>query len=259
MKKEDEKTLFSAELTATELFVLAAFLGYDAVVGVSGKPFGNRRKHPEKIIDSTKSALEKRGLIRYELDGTLNISKYLKKGISAICNAENIVTVCSNAENGKRQEKYIFKRGNWFVVLQKIGLSRLYSLCVGTDCEFFDVFGVNKAEKDSTVENCFFEIPFDEVKRARESSHGFENSSLTDVFEKYCKSNAAKQLSNALNSSGKYLILKLFDRCENEYKIDFSGIYILADTDFEIYLKNENLCVKSKNIVSVCNDILAAL
>ncbi len=259
MKKEDEKMLFSTELTAKELFVLAAFLGYDTVVGVSGIPFGNREMNPEKIIYSTRSALEKRGLIKYGLDGTLSIAKYLRKGISVICNAENIVTVCSNTECGNRQKKYIFKLGKWFVVLQKVGMSRMYSLCVGTDCEFFDVFGIDKFKKDNTVENCFFEIPFDEIKSAKKSSHGFEDTSLTDVFEKYCNSGAAKLLSNALNSSGEYVILKLFVRCENEYKISFSGIYILADINFEIYLKNSNLCVRSKNIVSVYDDILAAL
>lgn len=252
--------LFSAELTAAELFVLAALLGYNTVFGVSDRPFTNRNKQPEKAVGAVKSGLEKKGFIRYGFDGTLYVKKLLKAGISAVGNSDNIMCICSNAENGKRQTIYVFKSGGYFATLKKARLNEAYTLEVGITSDVSAIVPYIGNYCDNSYScNFEFEIPLDEVNRIKSRSEGFSNAELTEALNKYCSADVADSLAKALNLAHPYLIIKRFCKLGSEYRTAISAAYILARPPFEIYVNNEKIYAKAENIVEVCNKALNTL
>ncbi len=259
MAKTNNEPIFSVKLTVAELFVLAAMLGYNTVCGVSERPFADRKNQPEKTVGTVKSALEKKGFISYGFDGTLYVRKLLKVGISAVGNSDNIISICSNAENGKRQTIYVFKSDGHFVTLRKARLSETYTLNVRMADVSAEVPYIGKGCNNSCPCKFAFEIPLDEIRQAKKSSMDFSNVVMTETLNKYCSADVANSLAKAFDSAQPYLTIKLFCKSGSEYRTDFSGTYILSHNPFSIYINNEKLYVKAENIVNVCNKVLNAL
>lgn len=245
MIKDNHKILYSIELTDDEIFVLSAFLGNTTVFGVHEKSFNNIKKNSKKAISSIKSKLETKGLIRYEIDGTLYIKKMLKAALMAISNPDGITIASSNYENGKHQTKYMIKSNENMISLERIGLSNLYLICVYDRKSYIDLINITRNDVDGF--EC--KIPLDEVLKARNNSSKFSDNSLKDLFGHYCSNDVADMLSRAINTTGCYLILKVYDKNANEYQCNISETYVISDRQISVCLDNNYLCIKSVNFI----------
>lgn len=252
MIKDNHKTLYSIELTDDEIFVLSAFLGNTTVFGVHEKSFNNIKKNSKKAISSIKTKLETKGLIRYEIDGTLYIKKMLKVALMAISNPDGITIVSSNYENGKHQTKYMIKSNENIISVEKIGLSNVYLICVYDREGCIDLISITRNDVDGF--EC--KIPLDEVLKARDNSSKFSDNSLKDLFGQYCSNDIADMLSRAINTTGCYLILKVYDKNANEYRCDSSETYVISDRKISVCLDKKYLRVKSVNFTDDFMNVL---
>lgn len=112
---------YQIKLCSKEILILAALLGYESVFGVEEKTFSEADTDMKSLIRQQVRRLERKKLIRYDLDGTLYIVPGLRKAIDCICSAETVGVFSTNLKSGKKASVYVLEKESGVTTLEHFG------------------------------------------------------------------------------------------------------------------------------------------
>ena len=99
---------FQIKLSSNEILVLAALLGYDSVFGLKEDFIFDEKADVKSLIRQNVRRLERKRLIRYDLNGILYILPMLRKAICCMCDADVVGLFSTNLKSGKKALRYCF-------------------------------------------------------------------------------------------------------------------------------------------------------
>lgn len=79
--------------TSEELYVLAALMGRDFIIGVEGKTLETNRSNLKELYKDCFFNLEARGVFEYKIDGTLLVDREVKSIIKVLNKADGVTVV----------------------------------------------------------------------------------------------------------------------------------------------------------------------
>ena len=124
------KDIFQIKLSGRELFVLAALLGYESIFGIIDDALLTSGIELKSQIKQTVQQLERKKLIRYDLDGTLYIKPDLRRTIDCICCAETVGCFSTNIGTGKKIAVYVLEKDAYTVTVENAGSGK-YKVQIG--------------------------------------------------------------------------------------------------------------------------------
>lgn len=119
-------------MTAEELVVVAALLGHDALFGVESDPFIRAGADLRERIRRCVHRLERRRLLRYDLDGVLYIDPDLRGAVDRLATAERVALFTTDRRAGKRESVTVAVRDGAAAVLEGGGGEYTLRLTDGT-------------------------------------------------------------------------------------------------------------------------------
>lgn len=105
-------------MTAEELVVVAALLGHDALFGVESDPFMRAGADLRERVRQCVHRLERRRLLRYDLDGVLYIDPDLRGAVDCLADAERVALFTTDRRAGKRESVTVAVRDGVAAVLE---------------------------------------------------------------------------------------------------------------------------------------------
>ena len=112
---------FQVKLTSAEVLVIAALLGYESLFGVEDDVFSDPSTDMKALVQHQVRKMERKKLIRYDLDGILYVVPGLRQAITCICNAENVGRFSTNLKSGKKAYVYVLKKDGMVAMLERLG------------------------------------------------------------------------------------------------------------------------------------------
>lgn len=112
---------FQVKLSSKEILIIAALLGYESAFGVKEKAFSEANTDIKSLIRQHVRRLERKKLIRYDLDGILYIVPSLRWAIDCICNAETVGLFSTNLKSGKKASVYVMEKESIVTTLEHLG------------------------------------------------------------------------------------------------------------------------------------------
>ena len=109
---------FQIKLSSNEILVLAALLGYDSVFGLKEDFIFDDKADVKSLIRQNVRRLERKRLIRYDLNGILYILPMLRKAICCMCDADVVGLFSTNLKSGKKASIYVIERNDVVVSLE---------------------------------------------------------------------------------------------------------------------------------------------
>lgn len=171
------RSFFELQLSAVEIQIMAALLGYESVFGIKDEEFISREADAGRRIRQHVQRMEERKLIRYELDGTLYVDSELRLAMRCMCEAETIGIFSNNLE-GKHNTIYVMGRENRFVYLERQETVYTISLCDVLVQE--KIFPKIIAENENSLNET---ISLETVRSIRELLEAFESVKARSMLQ----------------------------------------------------------------------------
>lgn len=232
------KDNFQIKLSAKEILVIAAMLGFESIFGIDDSAFLTSGTEMKGQIKQIVQRLERKKLIRYDLDGTLYIVPTLRKSIECICSAETVGFFSTNLKSGKRATIYVLGKDSVVTTLEHIGGGK-YSICLSNAIPLTRII---PSEILNTQPFSMSEILlFEEAQFVQRQIESFDNAEAEKRIQKYARdTNSVKAISQALSRNCGYMSLHIYCKNKNLYDEVFSRLLVTVDNHTMSLLMDEN-------------------
>ncbi len=245
--------VYCIELSALEITVIAALLGYDSVLGI-----------PRAIADDTDikaelrrcvAVLEGKGHIRYELDGALLVRPKLKAAVECLCDAQTAGVFSSNLSSGKRLDTYVMKKGMNAVFLECTD-GKAYTLCLTEGVYADALIPLKMLSSESRALNELMLLV--EARQIHEDIASFDTERAQERIKKHIKdAKAASDIASILSGSCGYLSIEIFQRKGRLYLASYSTLLAYAENgSIEVRAdENDVICFSGASIPCILEKI----
>lgn len=171
--------------TSEELYVLAALLGKEFIIGVEGATLEDNRSDLDSMFERYFSGLKSKGVFEYEIDGTLSIDHEVVDLVNVLNKAEEVFVVASDFQGKKERTKYMRYGDLYYKLSDK---DALYSTNV-----------LNGFSYDSILESYGICIPNGQLKKI--SIFLNDLKSVDELYKTFNNDEADDYLSNLLHDT----------------------------------------------------------
>lgn len=253
------KDIFQIKLSAKELFVVSALLGYESVFGIEDDSFLASGVEMKSQIKQAVQQLERKKLIRYDLDGTLYINPDFRRTIECICCAEAVGCFSSNLGTGKKVAVYVMEKNSHTVIVEKTGNGK-YKLHLS------DRLDTNKIIPTEILNTQSFELDemmlLEEAQFVQEQIEAFNAEEAKSHIEKHIHNNTSIEvIARILSKKCGYMSYQIHHRSKQLYKAVCNGL-LVCDGDHTISVSIDNndvihfKSVSSSGVLSCINPYL---
>lgn len=217
---------FQFELSAVEIFVLAAFLGFDTVFSTDEQQIVDCDGELKRKVKSTVRTLERKKLIRYDLDGTLYITEKLKKCIECMCEPKTVGVFFSNLRTGRNKTTYVLKKYENIALVEKTKSGR-YRLGAGDNTAVSKLFPKSLMSVDfqDTTEKMLYE----DAEHIKWQLHSFNKTQATSLMKKYVScEDSVPCICEILSGESKFLNVHILTCSGKIYKMVFSCLVTIS-------------------------------
>jgi len=235
---------FQIDLSAEEIFVLAGLLGYETVFGIGEQQTFDFNGDLKRRIKSTVKTLERKKLIRYDLDGTLFIKSKLKLCIECICEAQTIGLFSTNIKTGKNATMYVLEKNNMISLVEKMKNGK-YRVLLGDDSFLSKIFpsAILNSKSGGIREKMLYE----EAVCIQEQICSFNETQANTLLRKCISSEEnIPCISEILSGGSKFLNVRIFRKDKRMYKTSFNSLIAISH--------NKSICVSAdeNEVVNFC-------
>ena len=240
------KDIFQIKLSARELFVVSALLGYESVFGIEDDAFLLSGVEMKTQIRQTVQQLERKKLIRYDLDGTLYIKPEFKKTIDCICCADTVGCFSSNLGTGKKVAVYVMEKNSDTVTVENTGNGK-YKLYLDSHVPAHRIFSKELLTPQNREINEMMLL--EEVQYAQAQIEAFNSEEAKECIGKHTHDkNAVEMIARILGKKCGYMSFQIHQRSKQLYKAVCDGLFV-CDGDCTVSVSiDSNDVVRFKSI-----------
>ena len=218
---------FQIKLSSKEILVLSAMLGFESVFGVDDNIFLDKDIEIKPLIRQTVRRMERKKLIRYDLDGTLFIIPELRKSIECICNAETIGLFSTNLKSGKKVTVYILGKDELIASLQR-STDGKYVIKLSKDVFLNEIipYEILSAKGNDIKEMMLFE----EAECVRKQIEEFNHDNAEKQVQKHSSSaSSAKTITRILSGNCGYMSVQIHKKGKALYDALYNNLIVSVD------------------------------
>lgn len=215
-----------SELTTADVSVVASLLGYNNVFIPRTASVYERSEALTEFVKNRVRSLERKHILRYELDGTLYIDEKIRKSVEAMCSPDRVLVLNSNCFKGKCAEMYIFIKDGFTLCATKKNRDRV-ALSMVTPKEIADFLPLDSdSEKMHSITE---KILYEDTERIQQKLHSFQR----DKAEEYLSALGVRAentpvLCEILTGSCKYIRVRQLHRARGAYNVSGDEFYALV-------------------------------
>ena len=218
---------FQIKLSSKELFILSALLGYESVFGVEDEAFLSLGTEMKPAMRRTVQRLERKKLIRYDLDGVLYVLPELRRIIDCICDAETVGYFSTNLQSGKKTVVYILEKETDVAILERAEKDK-YMIYLS------DTLMVNKFVPSEMVSSKPIEMAemmlMEEAEYAQKQIESFDIEEAEKRIQKYTKNTeSAKTIAKILSGNCGYMSVQIHRKSKHLYNAVSNGLFISVE------------------------------
>ena len=246
---------FQIKLSSKEILLLAALMGYESVFCIEEKFFLDANYDLRSMVRQYVRRLERKKLIRYDLDGVLYIIPSLRQAIDCICNAETVGIFSTNVKSSKKSSIYVTEKKDTVTTIEHIG-NRKYVICITDNvylkriipCEILSSQYCELREK----------MLFEEAEYVHSLIQAFNHDDAEAYIEKHIKNSASiNVISNILSGNCKYMSVQIYRKRKKIYNAIYNSLLVVIDNCTISLVADENgvLCFEAVSPVNVVEQI----
>lgn len=246
---------FQVKLSSKEILIIAALLGYESVFGVEEKAFSEANTDMKSLIRQHVRRLERKKLIRYDLDGILYIVPGLRQAIDCICNAETVGLFSTNLKSGKKASVYVMEKESIVTTLEHLGDGK-YLIRIA------DTVPVKEIIPYEILSSQYCEIRemmlFEEAEYVHAQIEAFNHDDAETRIKKHIKDITATQMiAKVLTGNCGYMSVQIHRKGKNLYKAIYNSLLIAVDNcTISLNLdENDVVCFEALSPVMVVDQI----
>lgn len=227
-------------LSYAEICVVAAFLGYEAVLGVEPIPQIIQEGKIKQCVKSTVKKLECKNIIRYQLDGVLFVKPEIRLCIECLCDADVVVLIATNFRTGKNEIFYVLQKDDNTILLEKINDDK-YKMQFVSENILLDFLPCDSwTGSESTV---LEKMLYEEVVSVQKSFNEFNNMKLDKLLRRHLLSdNSVQVITEILARKCGYLRAKVYNKEHLLYTVVFDSLVVNAkDQMLSVELDENNI------------------
>lgn len=218
------KDIFQIRLSARELFVLAALLGYESIFGIGDDALLTSGIELKSQIKQTVQQLERKKLIRYDLDGTLYIKPDLRRTIDCICCAETVGCFSTNMGSGKKTAIYVLEKDSYTVTVENAGSGK-YRVHLTDSIDASKIIPT----KILNVQDCEMDemLLLEEAQAAQTLIEAFNAEEAKLRIDKHTQDNGSSEIiSQVLSKKCGFMSFQIHRRTKELYKAVCNGLFV---------------------------------
>ncbi len=224
-----------SELTSADISVLASLLGYKNIFIPQTSFAYEPSQALNAFVKNRMRSLERKHILRYELDGTLFVDEKIRKSVEAMCSPDKVISVNSNCFKGKCSEMYIFVKGDLVLCTSKKSRDKVAFSIVSAD-ERENLLPLHEAsgKKHSIDEKMLLE----DAKTIQSELHSFERDKAEKCLSALgIKTENIPFICEILTGGCKYIRIRQLHRVR--------GTYCVSGDEFYAMISNQPVCVSS--------------
>ena len=228
---------FQVKLSSAEIFVLSALLGYESALGIEDTTLVDEGAEIKKRVRQIVRKLERKKLIRYDLDGTLYILPELRKGVSCVCVAETAALFSTNLKSGKKAVFYVLCKEGTVTILERVGEEK-YQLCVGDGLSIDAIIPkqIMTAKHIPLAE----QMPFEAARYVRNQIESFDHEAAQGKIADHVKDHEMiETIAKILSGTCGFMSLRIDRRGKSLYKTVYNSLMAAVD-DCVILLRSDS-------------------
>ena len=212
-------------LSSEEICVLAGLLGYETVFGIHPPTLQTEDLH--RAVRDIVEQLERKKLIRYDLDGTLSVAAAAEQCIACMCAAQTVGLFTTNIATGKTATAYVLEKNRFVTLVEELPDGR-YRIGAADGTAVARLFPqqLQNAFAGSMREKLLLE----EAACIKEQMLSFDSESARRHMEK-CVNDAhsVPLLLQVLSGSCDYLCVQIYQRSRTAYDTVYHALIALPD------------------------------
>lgn len=236
--------LFQVKLSSRELLVLAALLGYDSVFGVEDSDALCGSFDLKTLVRKSVQQLERKKLVRYDLDGTLYINPHLRQAMACVCNADTVGFFSTNLRSGKKILVYVLQKDTCVTTLQQASAGKYKLLLSDSVQEDLLIPGDIHTPKQLQLQEMML---LEEAQLAKEHMRSFDVDAAEERVSKHVQNaDAARYVAKILSGNCGYLSVQLYRKTPLLYKAAYAGLFVAVDGRAISLSLDENRVIRFK-------------
>ena len=247
--------IFQVKLSSKEILISAALLGYESVFGVEEKVFSEANTDIKSLVRQRVRRLERKKLIRYDLDGILYIVPGLRQAIDCICNADKVGLFSTNLKSGKKASVYIMEKENSVTTLEHLGDGKyVISLTETVPLKEIIPFEILSAQHCEIREIMLFE----EAEYVHKQLEVFNHVDAEMRIKKHIKDGAAtKMIAKILTGNCGYMSVQIYRKGKALYNSIYNALLVVVDNCTISINSDENdvVCFEAISPVMIADQI----
>lgn len=236
---------FQVKLSSKEILIIAALLGYESVFGVEEKAFSDANVDMKSLIRQHVRRMERKKLIRYDLEGILYIAPSLRQAIDCICNAETVGLFSTNLKSGKKASVYIMEKESIVTTLEHLGNGK-YFIRIADTVPLKEVipYEILSSQHCEMREMMLFE----EAEYVHEQIETFNYDEAEARIKKHIGDGAAtKMIAKILTGNCGYMSVQIYRKGKKLYNASYNSLLVVVDNCTISLASDENdvLCFEA--------------
>ncbi len=225
--------MIKSELTSADISVLASLLGYKNIFIPQTSFVYETSQALNAFVKNRMRSLERKHILRYELDGTLFVDEKTRKSVEAMCSPDKLLSVNSNCLKGKCSEMYIFIKEDLILCTSKKNRDKVALWVVSPD-EMADLLPLHEAsgKKHRIKEKMLFE----DAETVQRKLHSFERDEAEKCLNALgIKAENIPLMCEILTGNSKYIRIRQLHRARGAYCVSSDEFYVLISNQ-PVYL-----------------------
>lgn len=246
---------FQIQLSSKEILITAALLGYESVFGVDDGWLFGKNVDMKSIVRQQVRRLERKKLIRYDLDGVLYIVPELRKSIDCICKAESVGLFSTNLKSGKRTSVYVMEKENMVVTLERLSDGK-YVMQLAESLPLEEI--IPQEILSSQYQEMKEMLLLEEAEYVHKQIEEFNHDDAKMRIQKHVNdSDAGKMIETILSGSCRYMNVQIYRKKKELYNAIYNTLLVNVDNCMVKLSADENrvLCFESIPPVNVMEQI----
>lgn len=242
---------FQVKLSSKEILIIAALLGYESVFGVDEKAFTDANVDTKSLIRQHVRKMERKKLIRYDLDGILYIVPGLRQAIDCICNAETVGMFSTNLKSGKKASVYIMEKEGIVTFLEYFGDGK-YLIRIADTVPLKEIipYEILSSQPCDIREMMLFE----EAEYVHKQIEEFNHDEAEMRIKKHIKDETAtKTIAKILTGNCGYMSVQIHRKGNNLYNAIYNSLLVAVNNCTISLVADENdvLCFEALSPVVI--------
>ena len=239
---------FQIKLSSKEILVLSAMLGFESVFGIDDDIFLDKDIEIKSLIRQTVRRMERKKLIRYDLDRTLYIVPELRKSIECICNAETVGMFSTNLKSGKKVTVYILGKEDVIASLQR-NIDGKYIIKLSEDISLSEIIPYDiLSAKDNNINEMML---FEEAECVRKQIEEFNHDNAEKQVQKHSSNiSSAKTITRILSGNCGYMSVQIHKKGKVLYDALYNNLIVSVDGQNVSVYTDENDLIHFESIDS---------